>query len=113
MHRRPLALLDYLSRSPLNLIREAEGSIYREEPRDVHERMFKRSTQAGHGGSFLRHNKTGDYIIHPGGKPGTRKDERRGHLKGQAVSRSASGRKVTIHYWEHPKTGNRIHLKFK
>lgn len=79
----------------------------------MHERLFKSSVQAGHGGSYLRDNKTGGHIIHPGGEPGTRKDERRGHLKGQAVSRTRNGRKVTIHYWEHPKTRNRIHLKFK
>ena len=86
---------------------------YREEPRDVPEHMFKRSVQAGHHGSLLRNNHTGEHIVHPGGEPGTRKDERRGHLKGQAVLRTNAGRKVTIHYWQHPRTGNRIHLKFK
>jgi len=100
-----------LHRSPLRLI--AEGQAYREEPNNTHEHMFKSAVQAGHGGSFLRDNKTGGHITHPGGLPGTRKDERRGHLKGQAVSRTSGGSKVTIHYWEHPKTGNRIHLKFK
>jgi len=110
LYRSSLSLVEQMSRTPLRLL--SEGT-YREEPRDVHERMFKRSVKAGSGGEFLRNNHTGEPTVHPGGEPGTRKDERRGHLKGQAVSRSAAGRKVTIHYWEHPKTGNRIHLKFK
>ena len=88
-------------------------SRYPEEPRDLIEKLFKAGVQAGHGGAPLLHNKTGELIVHLGGEPGTRKDERRGHIKGQAVLRTNEDRKVTIHYWSHPKTGERIHLKFK
>ena len=85
---------------------------YREEPINLQERLFLDSTRTGHGGLFLL-SKTGERIVHEGGRPGTRKNERRDHLKGQSVLRMRSGRKITIHYWEHPETGERIHLKFK
>ena len=85
---------------------------YRETPDNLRERLFYDSVKAGGVGKPIR-DKDGNLIVHKGGRPGTRKARRKGHIKGAAVHKTPGKPNIDIHYYEHPETGERIDLKFK